>query len=279
VPSSKQRKRKGPGQAKTHLAKSKKHTKAEAKLKAKREKKRVKKMLAQMERRQEVEATRRRVPPRGAPVVVTAPIGSIGHFYDGTEFLGKSHATIHTAIKTKVLTDLQANTAVLGTGITCAIGLNRITAKSTDKDFIEHLTDLNGRTTLAIGRIAPDPTPDAKAPTPDPISGINTTIDDRGHLVPEKGVSANAVHTANTTKNVVAENWLINQHYKKAMEDTVKQYATAYPGKAIHTMHQPKYSGTDLRPSQISHFVVVDGVIVSAFTFDNKGSVIEPRAT
>ena len=237
-------------------------------------------MVERLKKEAQIESSRRKVPRRGKKVLTTtSSFGIVGHHYTGKEYLGKNHGTIHKAIGDTVMTDLVSNKKVTGVSTNCDQALTNASKKQDDQDYIEHFEDSDGRTVVAIGRIAPDPEPDKKATTPDPKGGINTIVDDRGHLLPEKGVSANAVNEANKTKNVVAENWLINQHYKKAFEDTVKKYAIAHPDKVVMTMHEPHYKTGELRPYEIVHYVIVDKEVVCAFTFDNPPDVIETRAT
>lgn len=84
----------------------------------------------------------------------------------------------------------------------------------------------------------------------------------------------------NSTGNIVAEQIIINEHYKKAFEDKVKDYAASHPSEVVMTLHAPIYSKKDssrMRPTRIQHYLAVDGKIKSAFTFKNSKKDIDPR--
>ena len=102
----------------------------------------------------------------------------------------------------------------------------------------------------------------------DPYGGIDTTYDDRGHLVPEKGVVAAFKDKVNLPDNVVAENRTINQRYKKAFEDTAKALS-AKKGSKIETFHVPVYKGNNPRPTHIRHYAVSDGTVIYGVKFPN----------
>ena len=132
-----------------------------------------------------------------------------------------------------------------------------------------------------MGRISnTKPIPNGPKNPPDPAGGISTYRDDRGHLVPEGGVHPNAAIKVNTAPNIVAEQIIINQHYKKSFEDSVKKYAQDNPTDVVMTLHAPIYSKNDTkrkRPSRIQHYFSVNGKIFSAFTFKNSKKDILTR--
>ena len=145
------------------------------------------------------------------------------------------------------------------------------------------------RIQYAAATILPRDGGDKKARPADPYGGINTAIDDRGHLAPEKGTSYNDSHRINGPDNIIAENLVVNQQYKTEFELVVKKYAEDNPDKLVQTLHVPHYGsskdednpgsevGKRPRPKAVTHYVVVDGTIVSAFTFKNSKQPIEPR--
>lgn len=102
----------------------------------------------------------------------------------------------------------------------------------------------------------------------DPYGGIDTKFDDRGHLVPEKGVVAAFKDKVNLPDNVVAENRTINQRYKKAFEDQAKELS-AKKGSKIETFHVPIYKGKDPRPTHIHHYAVSNGTVIYGVKFPN----------
>lgn len=151
-------------------------------------------------------------------------------------------------------------------------------------DFLEPTTETINffgqkyvRTKASAGTIVPRDGSGAKVGASDPYNGIDTSIDDRGHLVPEKGVSDTQSTKVNGPSNVVAENWVINQRYKTAFEQGVKEFAVNHPKMHVMTIHVPHYAPLGTRPTRISHFMAINGTVVSAFTFNNANHVIEAR--
>ena len=215
----------------------------------------------------------------------------IGHYHTGFEksknMKGFSaYSAIHKTIKKQVEEDLTKgiDLSKIPTHVKNAAS-NAHTKHSGDPDFIDATQDAKGRTVMAIGRISDKKHVSAgpKSP-PNPKGGIDTRIDDRGHLVPEAGVAPGASTKVNSRSNIVAEQMIINEHYKKSFEDTVKDYAATYPSKTVMTLHFPIYSSPDdyrgagytdkdpdrMRPKRIQHYMVVDGDVRSAFTFKNS---------
>lgn len=144
---------------------------------------------------------------------------------------------------------------------------------------------LDLRIHFAMGRISPSANVDAKNP-PDPAHGIDSSLDDRGHLVPEAGVAPGATHKTNVTENIIAENRVVNQQFKKAFEDFAKDYADADDSRIVMTAHQPNYySEAELnamtfntdqdknyarkRPKSVTHYLIVNGDVKTALTLDN----------
>jgi len=105
----------------------------------------------------------------------------------------------------------------------------------------------------------------------DPHGGIDTTFDDRGHLVPEKGVVDAHKDEVNQPSNVVAENRTINQRYKKAIEDAVKNVANDQ-GSKMELFSEPHYDGDKQRPTHISHYVTSGGTVIGGWKFPNPAS-------
>jgi hypothetical protein len=142
------------------------------------------------------------------------------------------------------------------------------------------------RPKYSAGRIVPRDGAGPKEGAATPHGGINSTIDDKGHLVPEKGVSdANSVNV-NSADNVIPENWVINQRFKTAFEEGVKEFARDNPTLHVMTFHMPIYAskkgalaGWRARPKQVIHFMAINGTIISAFTFKNSKRIIQARAT
>ena len=215
----------------------------------------------------------------------------IGRYYTGFDKSKKrkgftTHSAIHQTIKKQVEEDLKKgiDLSKIPTHVKNAAS-NAHATHSGDPDFIDTTQDAKGRTVMAIGRISDKKhiSAGAKSP-PTPKGGIDTRIDDRGHLVPEAGVAPGASTKVNSTKNIVAEQIIINEHYKKSFEDAVKDYAANHPSEVVMTQHFPIYSSPDgyrgasytdkdpdrTRPKRIQHYMVVDGVVRSAFTFKNS---------
>jgi len=82
----------------------------------------------------------------------------------------------------------------------------------------------------------------------------------------------------------VAENWVINQRYKTAFEQGVKEFAAQNPTLHVMTIHVPIYTSSKgaaeslrTRPKAILHLAAINGTIISAFTFKNTKHTIELR--
>jgi hypothetical protein len=224
----------------------------------------------------------------------TAPDTAIGHYFKGTEHLQGlygSRSSLHKAIRQKLDQDLLSTTALSGIpGDISAYAARQ--AKVNDfldaaTETVTHPTDATRtlvRPKFSAGRIIPTDGAGAKVGASDPHGGIDTTRDDRGHLVPEKGVSDTQGVRVNSPDNVIPENWPINQKYKTAFEHGVKTYARDNPARHVATIHIPYYKSKKgdeasfrARPKAVTHYVAVDGTIRSAFTFKNSKKILESR--
>jgi RHS repeat-associated protein len=225
-----------------------------------------------------------------------APASAVGHYYKGTEIgmqsLFGSTSTLTDDIKFRLETDIAAFkvTNKARTGVPKQIA--DYAAKNWARgDFLESIietVDHPGKSQLkrpkySAGTISPR-VGAGKIGAAAPHGGYDTSIDDAGHLVPEAGVSDTNATKVNSPDNVIPENWVVNQKYKKAFEDGVKGFAMANPTLHVMTIHQPNYVSSKgalesfrARPKEVIHFMAINGTIVSAFTFKNSKHVIMPR--
>ena len=227
-----------------------------------------------------------------------APSGTLGHYYSGFEHVdsakGKALFGSTTALRDDILNklykDLKSSTALSGV----PKDLSDFAANNWKRnDFLDAVAETvpipNTKLALtrpkfSVGKIVPRDGSGAKIGASDPYGGINTKIDDRGHLVPEKGVSDTNAVRVNSPDNVVAENWVINQRYKTAFEQGVKEFAAQNPTLHVMTIHVPIYTSSKgaaeslrTRPKAILHLAAINGTIISAFTFKNTKHTIELR--
>jgi RHS repeat-associated protein len=113
--------------------------------------------------------------------------------------------------------------------------------------------DAKGRTVRAEGMVMPPPGRKKKTPKRYPDDFIHGT-DDRGHLITESlAADQNAV---NVPWNIVAEhrsesNQSNAPNGKRTWERQAEDQATEQPGS--WTVHEPKYDGDSMRPSEIFH--------------------------
>jgi hypothetical protein len=77
---------------------------------------------------------------------------------------------------------------------------------------------------------------------------------------------------------------VVNQKYKKAFEEGVKDFAERNPKLRVMTIHQPIYvsqkgqlASFRARPKAVLHLMAINGDIVSAFTFKNSKKFIMAR--
>lgn len=106
---------------------------------------------------------------------------------------------------------------------------------------------------------------EAKNP-PDPNGQrLNTDIDDRGHLITESLVDSSRLHMVNSTKNIIAENRLVNQGYKRGLELAAQDMLTL--GKSVVQISDVAYEGD--RPVSVVHTYVIDGEDVVSVQLNN----------
>ena len=229
--------------------------------------------------------------------------GAVGHYYRGSEHLdlggrkklyGSLH-TLHEAIRKQLEADFAKfkKTGLVLPGVPPRLAKYASDNWKRDDFFdaaheqITHPRKVKVKITRPVfsaGKIVPRDGSAPKLGASDPHGGINTAIDDRGHSVPEKGVSDAHAIRVNGPDNVLPENWVINQQYKTAFENGVKELAARNPKLHVMTIHQPNYKSSKgaeasarARPKEINHFVAMNGSVVSAFTFKNSKKVIEAR--
>ena len=210
------------------------------------------------------------------------PEDVIGHYYRGDEIHNKIFGSvkgISTDIKAKLELDIKANKEVAGVS-----NKLREYAKvkfAENQDFFEAVTEIIKledktieRPKFAAAKITKMDATGPKFGASDPHGGINTSRDDRGHLVPEKGVSDQHIYKVNSPNNIIAENWNINQQYKTRFEEVAKELSSTHHVMTIHIPNYLSKKGVTQsfrsRPKSVTHFLVVDGVIISAFTFKNS---------
>lgn len=105
-----------------------------------------------------------------------------------------------------------------------------------------------------------------KESPPDPKGQrLNTAIDDRGHLITESLVDPSRHLQVNSTKNIIAENRLINQGYKRGLELAAQDMLTL--GKSIVQISDVTYEGD--RPGSVVHTYVIDGENVVTVQLNN----------
>ncbi|GLH79784.1 hypothetical protein SSBR45G_46930 [Bradyrhizobium sp. SSBR45G] len=231
-----------------------------------------------------------------------APTGTIGHYYRGTEHvdfgtrkkLFGSVTALRDDIRNKLDTDIKkfllSSTALTG----IPANISKFAADNWKRgDFLDAVTETvahptSGKTLTrpkyAAGKIVPRDGSGAKVGASVPHGGIDSSIDDKGHLVPEKGVSDTNSVRVNSADNVIPENWVLNQRYKTAFEQGAKEFAAANPTLHVMTIHLPTYASTKgpdasfrARPKEVVHLLAINGNIVSAFTFKNTKHAIEIR--
>ena len=136
------------------------------------------------------------------------------------------------------------------------------------ESMVERMEQNQQRVRVSAGSLTNADGQRPKKGAKNPYGGIDTTFDDRGHLVPEKGVVDAFKDKVNLPSNVVAENRTINQRYKKAFEDQAKALS-AKRGSKIETFHVPIYKGKDPRPTHIQHYAVSNGTVIYGVKFPN----------
>lgn len=138
-----------------------------------------------------------------------------------------------------------------------------------NEHYVEYWADDKNRPESAVGRIVGSAGV-GRDNAPDPlVREIDTRYDDRGHLVPSDGVTILARNKVDQAGNIVPEQATVNQKYKTAFEEFVKDYAATHPRDVVFTIHAPHYNGDELRPDFITHYMVVNGDVVAAVTFHN----------
>ncbi|MFL5587806.1 MAG: RHS repeat domain-containing protein [Ktedonobacteraceae bacterium] len=203
---------------------------------------------------------------------------NVGHTFYGYEVQKKiigftTLSAIHTTIKSKLTEDILDKAGNILKKIPDYI--KEFAKKSHElhasKDDYIHFAKEKGRTILAAGRIMHTQNiPVGPKNPPNPIGGVDPDIDDRSHLVPESAVHSLSLSKVNSTHNIIAENWMINQHFKRAFEAGTKDYAEKNPNDVVITIHVPIYEGDERRPVSVQNYMVVNGIVKSAFTFVNS---------
>jgi hypothetical protein len=232
-----------------------------------------------------------------------APAGAIGHYYRGSEHVdygGKTKlfsttSALRDDIRNKLDNDIKTCLLSSTSLSTVPQSVKDFAASNWKRgDFLDAVTETIAHPTTgqiltrpkyAAGKIVPRDGAAPKVGASVPHGGIDSSIDDKGHAVPEKGVSDTNSVRVNSADNVLPENWVINQKYKTAFEEGVKAFASANPLAHVMTIHLPNYAsskGVDAsfrtRPKEILHFVAINGNVVSAFTFKNSKRAIEFRS-
>lgn len=226
-----------------------------------------------------------------------APAGALGHYYAGTELTEgrRTRYAISSEIKEKLFADISK---LQEEGMSCheipGDIANLAKELSSRDDFLETATETISdpesgsqvtRPKFAAARIFPRDGAGPKVGAATPHGGIDSSRDDRGHLVAEKGVSDAQAIRVNGPDNVIPENWVINQIHKTAFEEGVKTFARTNPHLHVMTIHIPNYRTSDgekdnfsSRPNDVKHMVAINGEVASVFTFNNSEHQILPRA-
>ncbi|WP_157758874.1 DNA/RNA non-specific endonuclease [Cystobacter fuscus] len=138
-------------------------------------------------------------------------------------------------------------------------------------DAVYHV-DSKGRTIHAEGVLDP-PTTYEKEGLSSSIrpEGLQTGVDHRGHLVPERGAAH--ADNVNVQENVIAEHGTkSNLSTKKRWENQAIEYAKENPGS--RSIHEPQYHGDEMRPHEVIHDLVgPDGNRVPGF----RTTIANPR--
>lgn len=139
--------------------------------------------------------------------------------------------------------------------------------KSGDPEYVDYIVDQKtGRSEYAVGRVTGKHKGRAKGSLPAYLGGARKG-DHKGHGIPESGVEDPAL--LNVLPNIVPQQGTTNVSHKKVFENQVIDYAEKNKDKRVHTIHERFYSGDQMRPLAETHYIVVDGTVVAAFTVEN----------
>lgn len=215
------------------------------------------------------------------------PEDIIGHYYRGDEEKRGLRGYKAETIKEKIKDDIKQAHPVKNV----TKDLIKFAAEwETKGDFFyalsEDIKDKNGKTItrpqFVAARITKMDGKNEKRGASAPYGGIiDSDRDDRGHLAPEAGVSDQHLEKVNSPDNVIAETWSINQKYKTVFETEAKKLSIDHKVITIHIPNYKSKKGDEAsfrqRPKSVTHILVVDGIIKSAFTFKNSKHIYRSR--
>jgi len=112
--------------------------------------------------------------------------------------------------------------------------------------------------------------------------------DEASHLVGLSLLNESTRLLADTSSNMVSEDWLSNRHFKSAYENSVSDFykEVGRNVRSMHSIHVPIYEsntnagtggGLRSRPKSIVHLVAVNGVIVAGITLKNSKNPAFPH--
>ncbi len=216
-----------------------------------------------------------------------------GNYYTGWELREGTLANVrdvHTAIKNDFNLDLSRT-------ISAPQGIKNIYQRLNAGGDLIYTRDHKGRTEFTAGWL------DlrwgqgvSRAKPNNPKGGLSTVIDDRGHDVTQAFTTNKVV--ADSEPNIKAENALINQHYKRGLEEAINEYMKNNPHDQIsiitqrdYTTNESKYTDNLLitmhyttpfgnlvkyeyspifRPKRQHVYVFINGTPRAHFTFKNS---------
>lgn len=134
---------------------------------------------------------------------------------------------------------------------------------------LHYKVDTEGRTISVSGMVHVHAKRDKDtAPVPHGGSAHKQVGDHKGHLYAAT-FAGDPAH-ADAFPNVVWETGKINLSFKKRFENAVAAFAAGNPGCVVTTIHEPRFNPGDGRPFEMTHYVVVNGVVVGAVILENK---------
>ncbi len=139
--------------------------------------------------------------------------------------------------------------------------------RTTKMNPAHYKTDSLGRTTHAEGIITGPHKGRGKGYRPEPAGG-RVNGEHRGHLIPEGGVDD--PKAVNVRENIISESPRSNLGPKKKFDNMASEIARENPGSVVRTIHEPHYSGNDMRPHAVTHTITVDGNEVHSVTIPNQ---------
>lgn len=91
---------------------------------------------------------------------------------------------------------------------------------------------------------------------PEPLGNGRTLNDDRGHLITQSLIPLERHETdANISKNLIAENWFVNQAYKRGLELSAQSYLQR--GFRVAQVSEAYYEIGSMRPEYVVHHYLV----------------------